>query len=459
VFDLDAVRSELRREDPANNVFAVPSSWYWDRLSVLDVILERQQLVEGTWTAAETIDPMPGQFSIRKDLEGKVDASVREQIRSTLAQPGQQELIVQPVFYQTTLGVGAPADPRLEAAVDDAADERMREISLLRRNLDGFRREANRLRDFIDRNCGGATGGPAGGAGGGRGPAGGGRGPAGGGRSAPGGGFGAGAGAQGRRGAGAGANQAANQRNCQNAQQNLQRVEARLEDTRARLLELTGEEEQLQDANANIMGTAELLVWAHDLGIKEGRTYRYRMTVRLYNPFFARKIQLVDDQHHLADAVAIASMTSEWSDEIHTSPPLKFFITDARSPMDDTGLGSSSLGDARVEMFRFFNGRWWGNEHRFVPGERISSSTTAKVEGADPMTVDFGTEWYVLDIIGVPDRDPRERQLGQVLLQNLRTGEVTEYRDPRIEKEDPELARLREQVAQAEVEVASASTP
>ena len=64
-------------------------------------------------------------------------------------------------------------------------------------------------------------------------------------------------------------------------------------------------------------------IWAHDITIEPGRTYRYRFTVELYNPFFARKLDLIKEQHDLAESITLASQTSEWSMAEEAIPRLK----------------------------------------------------------------------------------------------------------------------------------------
>jgi hypothetical protein len=460
IFDLDEVLQAFRREAPEHETFAIPDSWYRNRVTVLDVLIERQEFTDGAWGPAVTLATLPGQATLRTQLAGKVDATVRDEILSDLGQPGRQEEIVQPDFYETRLSAWSPPDPRFEtAAAQIAADDPVaEELRQLRYRRERAARKRQQLQDFVEENCGNLGGAGGGGAGGG--PAGGsGRGGAGGGRGAPGGGgFGAGAG-RGRRTPGSsGAERAALEARCKNAQASIERLDKDLVAIAERLRALTGEEaEAIEEPTSNVMEADELLVWGHDMSVDTGKTYRYRFTVDIYNPFFARKIQLIAEQQELAESVLLKTGTSEWSDPIEIEPPLKFFITDARAPSEG-GLGGPTSGDARVELFRFYDGQWWGEEARFAPGERLGGTASEEREG-QPVIVDFGTNWFVLDIIAVPDRQPGDRFSGQVLLQNLRTGELSTYRDPESESRDPELQQLRQEVELAgQVEVAAADS-
>ena len=45
--------------------------------------------------------------------------------------------------------------------------------------------------------------------------------------------------------------------------------------------------------------------------------------MEVYNPFFARKLNLVEAQHELADSLTLSSLTSEWSEQIEVRPMLR----------------------------------------------------------------------------------------------------------------------------------------
>ena len=96
-------------------------------------------------------------------------------------------------------------------------------------------------------------------------------------------------------------------------------------------------------------------VWAHDLSVEPGRTYRYRLAVNVYNPFFGRKRSLVESQEALAELFTLSSAVSEWSTPIRIHPPLRVFITQASV---NSG-GPLRLGRAKAEVYRFYDGRQW----------------------------------------------------------------------------------------------------
>ena len=48
-------------------------------------------------------------------------------------------------------------------------------------------------------------------------------------------------------------------------------------------------EEESEISSETIL-SGDLWVWAHDMTVEPGKTYRYRMTLQLANPFFGHKI-------------------------------------------------------------------------------------------------------------------------------------------------------------------------
>ena len=143
---------------------------------------------------------------------------------------------------------------------------------------------------------------------------------------------------------------------------------------------------------ADVALEEELLVWTHDIGVEAGKTYRYRSRVLVFNPFFARGRQLLEEQRGLAESFEIASKASAWSKPVQVSPPVEFFVVRA----SDTG-GSMGLGEARIELYRYENGARRTQQFTVQPGERIGRRVSL---GGD--TVDFATEWYLVDVVDDP---------------------------------------------------------
>ena len=453
VFESAQVLREFRRQGPDGEPAAIPLSWYNDRVRVLDVIVERQELTGGEWTDLTTLEPIPGQRTFRPILDGDVDVTDRQDILRDLADPTVQTAIIQPPFYATRNDNWAA--PKFNGSqVNDNADAVDEDTRRLREQLERALRQRDKtakeledaggpLRDEGDPGRKRPGGRDDGGKGrGGDGP-----------RDAP------GAGDMGQ-----GAGRRRDGKTQQDAQRNLKKrrnLTARLDRQNAqiaRLREQLGEDADAveDDAGAGGLDSDQVLIWVHDLTVEPGRTYRYRFTVEVYNPFFARKLNLVEAQHELADSLTLSSLTSEWSDQIEVRPMLRFFVAKASTADRLVGV-ASGLGHAEAEVFRFHDGRWWSKKFKVEPGDRIGALVSPRrgrgAEGPAAKPVDFGTDWFVLDIIatiGASRSGLGDQTASKVLLQCLSTGVVAPPRDPRDEAADLDREWLTDEVEAAD---------
>ena len=101
ILDAAVVLAELRKEPVDEDMAAIPTSWFDDQLTILDVRIERQELVNGGWTNLTLLEPIPGQQTFRSRLTGPVDAAVRDEILDEVGDPSVREAIIQPAFYPT----------------------------------------------------------------------------------------------------------------------------------------------------------------------------------------------------------------------------------------------------------------------------------------------------------------------------------------------------------------------
>jgi len=473
-FNLKQVWDEMRRSGPDERK-PLPVNWYDDRITVLDVLVEREEKVDGHWTNRQTLDVLPGQVSVRKQIADTPGRTDRDEILDRLSVDDEQIGLVRPPFMGTVNDTWTPPDPTQdpENAMQGLTEEQQEIMGLTRQltravkrrddlarqyeNLGGSLQdlvpprdeepeERGRGRDPGDRKGKGKgddTGKDR------RAPPPDKKAPPGG-NAAP----GMNTGSSGGTG------------DAQRNKQLLDRLKKQVfkQDTliarRSRALRALGGDAAgvLADAGGAHPGdmlSDEIVVWAHDIAIEPNRTYRYRFTVELYNPFFAHRIDLLDDQHDLAESITLSSGPSEWSPEIRAIPPLKVFVTKAFGEQ-----GSLGMGQATVEVFRFYYGRWWRREFPVQPGDRVGAIKALRDAGGEPQSVDYGTDWYVLDIIDDPDvgRDAEARGYGAaVLLQHRDHPSRTMLLDPRAVVSDSERARLRDLVDQASVpDVASA---
>ena len=80
ILDAAAVLAEFRRESPDDDIAAIPTSWFNDQLTILDVKIERQELENDGWTNLTLLEPIPGQQTFRARLIGPVDVATRDEI-------------------------------------------------------------------------------------------------------------------------------------------------------------------------------------------------------------------------------------------------------------------------------------------------------------------------------------------------------------------------------------------
>lgn len=217
-----------------------------------------------------------------------------------------------------------------------------------------------------------------------------------------------------------------------------------------------GELNQAVDAEAlavnetPIMERDSVVIWGHDISVEHGKTYRYRFSVAVYNPFFARKLDLIEEQQDLADSLTIVSETSDWSEPIRILQPTKVFITRATSAEEDGG--SLGYGVARAEVFRFYNGRWWRETFLVEPGDRIGRTTQVRRDEGDGPEIDFSTDWFVLDVVQDLAATQSEIDRGwgaEVVLRSLTDPAEMSRLTPRQDARSRERERLQSEVENA----------
>ncbi len=472
VYNLKDMLAEFQKGEVNGNPAPPPASWYLNQPPIVNIVAERQELINGEPSEIVRLDPIPGQFHVRDLLNGEVEASRRDEVIRAVRDESSQQLLLQPSFYITKRGSWSPPDPFLDPNADES-DEEMR-IRRLAYRLESAKRDRETIKKRIEQlGKGGGSGGggirPGGGSGGGLAPGGGagaggsggfyagrggggfntgggwngdGNGWNGGGFPGTGGGLPGGGGGLSARGGGGGGGSATGGGGTVGGggdgsggggtlgggadPQALERLQQELAAKEAEIQRLEQELQQLIPTGG-VIPTApegEVVFWVHDLDVEAGRTYRYRFIVEVYNPFCARKLNLLEEQHHLAERYVLASEPSEWSDPIYIDPPVQMFVVEAHPPQPRVaGLGSP-LGSARVEIWRFYDGEWRSRGVAVEPGERINARSSGRAE-QEAVVVDFLTDWYILDII--PDRDGgTSDSAAQVVIQNARTGEIQE---------------------------------
>jgi len=449
-FNVKDVLTQFRQPGPDGEQSFV-DRWYDNRVDMMDVKLEREEMVDGVWTGRTLLSPIPGQLTFRPQLQGVVRAQDRDRIRGDLANPLIQEAVIRPNFL-ATVGEWLPPVPGeiIDEGPKDELTQEQLEILRAQRNLrklqatyESISKELEALGGELEEDDGRGQGGDRGG--GGRSGGGGGGGGQPDGPSAGGGGRGLSSG---------GRDDAAKRAKQIQLTKAKRRLEARIKAAEERLASL-GAVAAVAEPEAE-ESPDEVVIWAHDMTIVQGRKYRYRLSVDVYNPVFGRKLNLPQDQQARANQITIASASSEWV-EMRAEEWLKVFVTQAVGSSDQgQQLGGLGLGTARVDVFRFQRGRWWKESFSVEPGDRIGAERQVRPGGRDgnPVPVDFSTNWYLLDVVEDIDADRALREKGfaaDALLQGVIEADRVAMRDPAADYYDGLRQRLLEEVELAEI--------
>ncbi|MBT6270291.1 MAG: hypothetical protein HOI88_08100 [Phycisphaerae bacterium] len=392
-FDIDAVVESFSAS--TEEFDSIPSQWYEDGADVFDIVMERQVLTAGSWSDFEVVSVLPGHLSYREKLaNGDVDAIERDVIVSQLRN-GEQDKIVSPEFYTLK---GAKPDglltPELwegeEAEVDDSPTGALRkQLAKVEKKITSQAKKIKKIEEQIDEERKGGGGAPLGGGM----PAGG--------------------------------------------SSKLEKLRIKLAKENDNLADLFEEKQTIEDEidvieeeseiSSETILSGDLWVWAHDMTVEPGKTYRYRMTLQLANPFFGHKPSLYDEQKSLAESVTIASSTSAWTDAIEVQKSRQWFVVDSKMSDEGFSPSPSDRGYVTVETFEFSDGAWQSNERSVSVGQPLEDTA---IEGEEV--------WFILDVF--------EDTAGKlVLLQSIDSNEVLVKR-PGIESLRNDLRQLQQQV-------------
>ena len=392
-FDIDAVVDSF--STASDNFDSIPKQWFEDGADVFDIQIERQELLAGSWSKVEIVSVLPGHLSYRQKLEdGDVDAIERDTIISKLRN-GEQDKIVSPNFYTLK---GAKPDgllaPELwkgeEAVVDESPiGELNNKLLKVAKKITTQENEIKKIEAQIEEERKGGGGSPMGG-------------------GMPSGGS--------------------------SKLDKLHKKLVKADEVLAELSEdkksIENEIDALKTGSGNpseTMLSGDVWVWAHDITVKPGKTYRYRMTLQLANPFFGHKPSLYDEQKPLAQSVIIPSSVSEWTEAIEVKKSRQWFVVNSK--MSDEGFFPSPFdrGSVTVETFEFSDGSWLSDKKLVSVGQPLEENA---LEGEDV--------WFILDVL--------EDTAGKlVLLQSLDSADILIKR-PENESLRNDLRQLQQQV-------------
>ena len=403
VINLAALRKELKAEDKLSKPVKemIPPPWSNESLYIIDVLFERQKKdPAGDWTDLSVVSIAPlqqGSFreeikTLEKDQASSKSVSLRETIFLNFSQREVQLDVLQPSLppmkgenfldpSQLVASTDAPelsledqAEQKLQGKIEEAS----KKLGKIQADLKvaGGRLEPPKTPDSKG-NEGGAKQGGGGGGGGG---------------------FGMGGGGSVRKGDSGddGTDGTQEQKNrrillTKNLDRALKALETLKKDFAEKYpvaaKETSDSEGSLKVAEKTFGEIDEVYVWTHDFNVEGGATYRYRMTLQVFNPFFTHRVLLIPEQTILADSVATSSVSSEWGPEVTVTYPTSFFVT----------RGSARVGIAgrkiSLDLFRYSDGILRSTSDDIALGDPVGGVVGEKEEA-----VDFSTDWYLADI-------------------------------------------------------------
>jgi hypothetical protein len=117
-------------------------------------------------------------------------------------------------------------------------------------------------------------------------------------------------------------------------------------------------------------------VWAHDISVTPGKTYKYKMRYRIRNPLFG--VSNVAKNPSLANVFALLSADSEWSKPVTVPAKTNFFVA-----RNITGNATS----VQFEVFKWEDGVQHADMFSAAPGDAI---------GGLKGNTDFTTDWTLV---------------------------------------------------------------
>ena len=103
-------------------------------------------------------------------------------------------------------------------------------------------------------------------------------------------------------------------------------------------------------AEPPVLDNAAIKLWAHDVFVERGKTYRYQVVAIITNPYFGHSPAMVPAQaDKLAKAGIMRSPASEWTDPITVDPETLLFFTAATQ--DDPAAGRSATARAEAVSY------------------------------------------------------------------------------------------------------------
>ncbi len=457
--DTEDLRAALNVGRDDENLQAIPLSWYENDLYIVDVVVERQKRLEdGSWSEPAALPTLPGRPSVREQLNAEAKPPLEEFIKTrneraySIERPAFYDVRTNPWRKPSELAARAQAQTqepvqltpigRVEAQIErvfeqiagveeqkQAVNEQIKReqerdtgrttsrtdnprIEALRRRVEGFDARIQALRDEIAK-----------------------------------------------------------------LEERALAIDPNWESPFGRSGERRDErdEEELPFGGRGGEGPqpgprkaaeAETLLerdsvplWAHDVNVEPGATYRYRLSYAVLNPFVDKATRLSEQQQHLAESLAVYSEPSAWSDPVEVPAAVYYFVTAASPPQQGTPVARAS-----VKLYEYYEGFWRHAEASLEPGDELEKTVSVKVlappaapggrqsntEDVQSVNLTLSIPVTLLDVVERPIK--RESELGTPIVDYEAvlaegTGRIT-LRTPHLDALNPALGWLDQMVEQ-----------
>ncbi len=449
--NLAALRLELERNDLKQTppIESIPNQWFDPAPFILDVVFERQQKAAGnTWGTVTIVKPVPGQGAWREMIEtGKGGQGIRDTVFSELASYATQMSVLQPEMLPTKNQSFPPESFSDQTEKDSDLTKADQEKKLAEKKLNSVVLQLERIEVNLKKAGGPLYPSKGSGSGsdtddadgkkekGGRGN-----------------GFGMGGGGSVKKGAPTGADTQASKDTrislTKKRDQKKKEFDKLKSEFEVQFPESIQDSKNLakQEPKMQLTDLSVVNVWAHDLEAVAGNTYRYRATVKIYNPFFTRENLLVAAQTKLSKGLVISSATSEWGNEVTLPSATSFFFT--------RGSARDGIGGRRISIALFRNSSGVQN----LSSEDLKlGDPVGGVHGEKESTVDFSTNWYLADIFDDAGSD-KNGGIIAVFQQRTNAGEVLqEFRS--IEGDSENFMKFKKQLPETQPKKVDPKTP
>jgi hypothetical protein len=150
-------------------------------------------------------------------------------------------------------------------------------------------------------------------------------------------------------------------------------------------------------------------LWAHDMGVEPGATYRYRTRVVVNNPLFRKQADIDPDdadQQALARDPFARGEWSGWSEPVVAGAREYFFVTSA----SEGAAGSTSPDKTTIELYQVYYGHYRKSTLNVSPGDVLAADL--RVSG-DLLAFDTSivTPEQAADVVQARNSDEPDTQL------------------------------------------------